>query len=271
MNVDTLIPNSHSPLPIFTDTHCHIHDREFFPDGGEKPYDQARAAGVRRMLCVGTDTRSSEAAVQFCADKEGAFAVVGIHPHDAEKELPNSDRFLKWCHEQAGNIVGVGEIGLDYHYNHSPREKQIELLEKQIDLALSLELPISFHVRDAFEDFWPIFDNFKGVRGVLHSFTDSVENMEMGLERGLFIGINGITTFARERDAVTRAVPLDAIVLETDAPFLTPTPLRGRINEPGNIVLIASYVAGFRDTTVEALSQRTEHNVNRIFFLNKQL
>ena len=250
-----------------TDTHCHIHDPEFFPDGGDEPYERALKAGVERVFCVGTDIRSSKKTIEFSANKEGAYAIVGIHPHDSEKETQSAGKFFDWCREHKGKkLIGIGEIGLDYHYNNSPRDTQLSLLEKQIDLALTLDVPISFHVRDAFDDFWPLFDNFKGVRGVLHSFTDSVENMEKGLERGLYIGINGIATFAKGRDEVTTAVPLEKILLETDAPFLTPVPLRGKINEPGNVSLIASYVAELRGITVEELSQRTERSVDRLFF-----
>lgn len=251
----------------FTDTHCHIHDPEFFPNGGDEPYEDALSKGVNRIFCVGTDSASSKAAVEFAANKDAAFAVIGVHPHDAEKELPAIDDFLAWCRVQAGpKCIGVGEIGLDYYYNNSPREKQIQLLEKQIEMAQLMGLPISFHVRDAFDDFWPIFDTFKGVRGVLHSFTDSSKNMEKGLERGLFVGVNGIATFAKDRDEITMAIPDESLLFETDAPFLTPVPLRGKINVPGNVPLIASYVAELRGTTVEELSQRTEQNVTRLFF-----
>jgi TatD DNase family protein len=251
----------------FTDTHCHIHDPEFFPDGGDEPYRDALSKGVLRQFCVGTDINSSKKAVGFCTERDGAFAVVGIHPHDAKKDLPETALFFEWCAEQKGQkLVGVGEIGLDYYYDNSPREQQVELLEKQIDLALQLGLPISFHVRNAFDDFWPIFDNFSGIRGVLHSFTDTTQTMEKGLERGLYVGVNGIATFARDRDEVTKAIPLDKLLFETDAPFLTPVPLRGKVNVPGNVPLIASYVAELRGATVEELSQRTEQNVTRLFF-----
>lgn len=251
----------------FTDTHCHIHDPEFFPNGGDEPYSDALTKGVKRVFCVGTDIRSSKKAVEFCAGKDSVFAVVGIHPHDAKKDLPESGEFFEWCMQQSGpKLVGVGEIGLDYFYENSPRGQQIELLEKQIDLAVRLNLPVCFHVRDAFDDFWPIFDNFSGIRGVLHSFTDTIENMEKGLKRGLYVGVNGIATFARDRDEVTKAIPLDKLLLETDAPFLTPVPLRGKVNVPGNVPLIASYVAELRGATVEELSQRTEQNVTRLFF-----
>ena len=253
--------------PVFTDTHCHVHDQQFFPNDGKEVYERALSSGVKRMFCVGTDFSSSREAIKFCAKKEGSYAIIGIHPHDAKKELPNSQKFVEWSNEQLGRkVVGIGEIGLDYYYNHSPRKQQIEILEQQIELACSLALPISFHVRDAFADFWPIFDNHKGIRGVLHSFTDNLQNMQKGLERGLYIGVNGIATFARDRDEITRAIPLKSMLLETDAPFLTPTPLRGKINEPGNIPHIASFVADLRGITVEELSQKTERNVNRLFF-----
>ena len=264
---EELSSNSHLPIALFTDTHCHIHDPEFFPSGGDEAYEHARESGVLRMFCVGTDSASSKRAVEFSADKTGVYAILGIHPHDTEEESGSFSDFSVWCKEQQSEkVVAVGEIGLDYYYENSPRARQIELLEKQIELSLALGLPISFHVRDAFDDFWPIFDTIPGITGVLHSFTDTLENMEKGLERGLYIGVNGIATFARDRDEVTKAIPIDRMVFDTDAPFLTPVPLRGKVNVPGNVPLIASFVAELRGTTVEELSQRTERNVNRLFF-----
>ncbi len=260
---------THNPelKTVFTDTHCHIHDLSLFPRGGEAEYEQALAAGVHRMICVGTDSESSKMTLPFVEKHPAAYASFGIHPHDSTKELPQFDAFNEWClTHNSEKVVAVGEIGLDYHYMNSPREAQISLLEKQIDLAQKMNVPISFHVRDAFQDFWPLLSNFTGIRGVLHSFTDSVENMEKGLENGLYIGVNGIATFAKDCDEVTSAIPLEKILLETDAPYLTPSPLRGKINEPGNVVYIASYVAALRGITVEELSRGTEANVTRLFF-----
>lgn len=252
---------------VFTDTHCHIHDPEFFSDNRDESFEHALEMSVERVFCVGTDVRSSEESIVFCSDKKGAFSIVGIHPHDSEREATESEKFFEWCHTIVGKkLIGIGEIGLDYYYNHSPRDVQISMLEKQIDLALTLKLPISFHVRDGFDDFWPIFDNFSGITGVLHSFTDSVDNMNKGLARGLYIGVNGIATFSRERDEVTKSVPLERVLFETDAPFLTPVPFRGKINKPGNIPHIVSFVAEIRDIPLEELSQRAEQNVDRLFF-----
>jgi TatD DNase family protein len=254
-------------MSIFTDTHCHIHDSAFFPDGGKAEYERALKAGIHRVVCVGTDSRSSREALVFSDNHDKAYASFGIHPHDSSVELPTFNAFSAWCLEnKSEKVVAIGEIGLDYYYMHSPREQQIELFEKQIDLALRLDLPIIFHVREAFDDFWPIFSNFKGIRGVLHSYTDDITNMEEGLGKGLYIGVNGIATFAPGRDEITRAIPLEKILLETDAPYLTPKPIRGKINEPGNVGYIASYVAELRGITVEELSRATEANSTGLFF-----
>lgn len=250
-----------------TDTHCHIHDSEFFPDGGEEPYRQALADGVHQMICVGTDVRSSMQAYDFANNHEAAFASFGIHPHDSKKEAEGFDDFANWCHKhKTDKTVAIGEIGLDYHYNNSPRDAQIALLEKQIALALELDLPISFHVREAFGDFWAIFNNFPGIRGVLHSFTDSLTTLEKALSYDLYIGVNGIVTFSSAVKDVVANTPLESIILETDAPFLTPAPLRGKINVPGNVGITASYVAALRDITVEELSWVTEVATTRLFF-----
>lgn len=251
----------------WTDTHCHIHDTEFFPDGGQTPYERALESGVSRLICVGTDSRSSREAVQFAAERDGCFASVGIHPHDAKTELAGFDEFAAWSSTAKNEkLVAVGEIGLDYYYNNSPRDQQIELFGRQIALAQQLGVPIIFHVRDAFDDFWPIFDSFQGLKGVVHSFTDSLQNMEKALTRGLFIGVNGIATFARDRDEVTKAIPLERLLLETDAPFLTPAPYRGKINEPAFVTHVARFVADLHSISLEELSDTTEKNATKLFF-----
>lgn len=252
---------------IFSDTHCHIHDPKFFADGGQLEYERAITAGVKRLLVVGTGSDSSKAAMGFAKQRPGVLACLGIHPHDAKTELDGIDQFLDWCKANVGEKFGaVGEIGLDYYYMHSSREQQIELFEKQLGLATELNLPVSFHARDSFTDFWPILDNFPTVRGVLHSFTDNLNNMEEGLKRDLFVGINGIATFARERDPVSLAVPLEKILLETDAPFLTPVPYRGRVNEPAFVPSVAKFIADLRNISLEELSEATEKNATTLFF-----
>lgn len=172
-------------------------------------------------------------------------------------------------------IVAIGECGLDYYYSHSPKVDQIKALRFQIELALQHDLPLIFHVRDAFDDFWQIFDSYQGLRGVVHSFTDTQKNLEKLLNRGLFVGINGIMSFTKHewQLEVAKAIPLERLVLETDAPFLTPAPLRGKVNTPANICLVAEFLANLRGESPEALAKATTHNAFALFKLiaNKNL
>ncbi len=249
----------------FTDTHCHIHDLEFFPSGGEGLYERALKAGVGRMICVGTDVTSSRAAFSFANDHDGSYVTLGIHPHEAKLGLRAVDE-LEAMMADNSKIVGIGEVGLDYYYDNSPRTVQQDMLHAQIELAQRYDLPLNFHVRSAFDDFWPIFDEYQGLKGVLHSYTDNQQNLEAALSRGLYIGTNGIVTFASDRQDITKTIPLDRMLLETDAPFLTPKPYRGKINEPAFVINIAQFVADLRSISLEELSHETEKNAQKLFF-----
>lgn len=252
----------------FTDTHCHIHEESYAESTAA--YERAMEAGVTRLLCVGTDIKSSKEAVEFALKHENAWAVIGIHPHEAKRDGEHLEALRALLENDASRarIVGIGEIGLDYFYNHSPREVQLEVLKAQIDLAQEFDLPISFHVREAFDDFWPIFDSYEGLRGVLHSFTDNQTNLDIALSKGLFIGVNGIATFAKDKKSVYEAIPLEKILLETDAPFLTPVPNRGKVNEPAFITFVAQYLSDLHSVSLKELSAATQRNATTLF-LNK--
>ncbi|MEP6710548.1 MAG: TatD family hydrolase, partial [Candidatus Saccharibacteria bacterium] len=200
---------------------------------------------------------------EFAANHEHVFASIGVHPHDT-KDGHKIDTLFG-----AKRLVAVGEIGLDYFYSHSPRDVQIEALQAQIELALKHDLPIIFHVREAFDDFWPIFDNFKGIRGELHSFTDNQINLEEGLGRGLFIGVNGISTFTKDekQKELFATIPLTKLLLETDAPFLTPVPFRGKVNEPAFVRNVAEHQATIRHMTLEDIARATTTNATALFAL----
>lgn len=169
----------------------------------------------------------------------------------------------------ANGIVAVGEIGLDYYYSHSQRNIQIEALQAQIEVALRHNLPVIFHIREAFDDFWPIFDGFHGIRGVLHSFTDTQENLEEGLKRGLFIGVNGISTFTKDKaqQAMFQNIPLEKLLLETDAPYLTPAPFRGTVNEPAFVREVAQHQATIRDMPFSEIAAVSTANAEALFAL----
>lgn len=146
---------------------------------------------------------------------------------------------------------------------------QIQALEAQIQLALDHNLPIIFHVREAFADFWPIFDNFRGIRGELHSFTDTQLNLDEGLKRGLYVGVNGISTFTKDplQQAMFANIPLEKMLLETDAPFLTPTPFRGKVNEPAFVRNVAEHQAAVRELPLEQIAAATTANAHALFAL----
>lgn len=247
------------------DSHCHVHDLQFFPDNREEVYDRAIQSGVA-MLCVGTSQTDSRQAIEFVAERDMAWAVVGVHPHDTKDGYVEIGQILA---EKHAKVVGVGEIGLDYYYNHSDRDTQIAALEQQLQWALDYDLPVSFHVREAFDDFWPVLDNFQGIRGVLHSYTDTPENLERGFARGLYVGINGISTFTKQtwQQEMYASIPLDKICLETDAPFLTPAPFRGTMNESGFVGRVAEHLAATHHVAVSEVSAQTTANTRKLFFI----
>ena len=197
---------------MLIDTHCHIHESSYPLDAIEV-LKRAREAGVEKLICVGTNEQSSFEAVAFATTHNNVFASIGVHPHDTKDGWSNLTDSVKLDDK----VVAIGEIGLDYFYNHSTREVQIDALQAQIELALKHDLPIIFHVREAFDDFWPIFDNFRGIRGELHSFTDTQNSLEAGLKRGLYVGVNGISTFTKDeaQRSLFHTIPLDRLRLET--------------------------------------------------------
>jgi TatD DNase family protein len=249
---------------MLIDTHCHIH--EPYKLEVDETIKKAHEAEVDAIICVGTSEESSRLAVSFAEAHEEAFASIGVHPHDTKEGY---EAIAAIADTGSPKLVAVGEIGLDYFYTHSPRELQIEALKQQIAVAVAHDLPIIFHVREAFDDFWPIFDSFKGIRGVLHSFTDSRENMVKAVEKGLYIGVNGISTFTKDeaQKVMFDSIPLENLIFETDAPFLTPVPYRGKVNEPAYVKVIAEYHAQRRGLSLEALSDATSHNARTLFNL----
>ena len=256
------------------DTHSHIFASNY-PLDAEEVLARAQAAGVTRIVCVGTDLQTSHEALDFAHAHQGCWASVGLHPHDASQGAKVLARLRKLAQQEprtggSRKLVAIGECGLDYFYQHSPKEAQATALRAQIELALEFDLPLIFHVREAFDDFWPMFDRYQGIRGVLHSFTDTQKNLDMALARGLYIGVNGIVTFTKLewQLEVARRIPLDKMVLETDAPFLTPAPLRGKINESTHVSLVCGFIAELRREPAEHIAAHSTHNALTLFSLS---
>ncbi|MEO5499399.1 MAG: TatD family hydrolase [Candidatus Saccharimonadales bacterium] len=254
----------------FTDTHCHIHETRY--DDPEGALARAAEQGVKRLICVGTDEDTSNKAVVFARKHENVWASVGLHPHDATSGAPTVEKLEELLKDDKNvhvpKIVAIGECGLDYFYEHSPKDTQVAMLEAQLDLATRYNLPVIFHVREAFDDFWPILSNFQGIRGVLHSFTDTMSNMEKGLSLGLYVGVNGIATFSKDEKQrkMFATIPVNSLLLETDSPFLTPVPHRGIVNEPAFMTHVAHYLANLQAINLEELSRATERNATTLFF-----
>jgi TatD DNase family protein len=250
---------------MLIDTHCHIHESIFEGDADEA-LARARDAGVEKVICVGTNEESSRLSLEFSSSREGVYSSIGVHPHDTKDGW---DKISELVQGGGQKLIAIGEIGLDYFYTHSPKEVQIKALEQQLQLAIDYNLPVIFHVREAFSDFWPIIDNFSGVRGELHSFTDTKENMEKGLKRGFYIGVNGISTFTKDetQKEMFAGIPLQKMLLETDAPFLTPAPFRGKVNEPAFVREVARFNADARGVLFDEITSVTTANATALFNL----
>lgn len=256
------------------DTHCHIHDDEF-PNDGTVALREAREAGVSDVVCVGTDAKYSQQAVAFARANDGAWASVGLHPHDAQ-HIDDMVTVAKLA--GAEKVVAIGECGLDYYYDNSPRDVQKSVLRQHFELAAEHNLPMIFHIRgsvedssDAYRDFWPIFEEFN-TRGVVHSFSAHHKQLQQIVEHNLFVGVNGIATFMKpgpQLDAIA-SVPLEKLLLETDAPLLTPVPYRGKINEPKYITTILAFLAELRDDTNENIGNTTSVNAQNLFGIPAQ-
>lgn len=248
------------------DTHCHLHDKRF-DDDRAAAIAHAREAGVDRMISVGCDIEDSRRALAT-AREYGLFASAGVHPHEAEGVTPG---YVQTLREFASDerVVAIGETGLDYYYNYSPRDDQIRVLREQIELARERKLPLIFHQRDAFDDFLDVLrDDFAGLRGVVHCFTGDAEQAEtLVREFDLKLGIGGVLTFKTAqslRDAVVR-VGLDAVVLETDAPYLAPVPMRGKRNEPAFVPYVARTLSELFGIDIAEVGEITGRNAAALF------
>ncbi len=252
-----------------TDTHCHIH----FPDYQLDPravLDEAQKEGVKRLICVGCTLSDSQMAIDFASSNPGCWASIGLHPHEAEIYVNDTvllDKFRDLANKP--KVVAIGETGLDYHYMHSSKEDQKKLFRFQLELASVNQKPLIFHVREAFDDFWKIYDEYPSLTGVIHSFSAGQKELDEILARELYVGLNGIMTFTKnaEQLAAAKTVPLQKLLLETDAPFLTPAPERGTICQPKHVVVTANFLSNLRNESLEELAAATTHNAIKLFGL----
>ena len=244
------------------DNHCHL------PAGpqGDAWVEAARAAGVERMITVGVNLERSVEAIEIAARHDGVFATVGVHPHEATNGMAGIPELAS-----GDGVVAVGEAGLDYYYDHSPREVQRAVFAAHIELAHESGLPLVIHSRDAWNDTFAVLDEARvPERTVLHCFTGGPAEAERALERGIMISVSGIVTFdnAEELRAAVRLCPLTSLMVETDSPYLAPVPHRGKKNEPANVVHVGQAVAGVVGASVAEVAQATTANAEAFYGLD---
>lgn len=251
---------------MLVDSHAHLDFAEFEPDR-EAVMARARAVGVVAVLNVGADLESSRAAVALAERYDFIYAAVGIHPHDASTLTPSGLEELRALARHP-KVVAIGEIGLDYYRDLSPRPVQRQAFADQLALAAELGLPVVIHSREALNDTLAILRGWTG-GGVLHSYSGGPERLEEVLTLGVSIGISGPVTFANAHRlrAVAAAVPLNRLLIETDCPYLTPEPYRGRRNEPAYVWYVAGAVARVRGISAEEVAHITTENAAHLFRL----
>ncbi|MEM7273643.1 MAG: TatD family hydrolase [Actinomycetota bacterium] len=248
---------------MWFDNHCHLTSLDLDP---VEVVQAAGDAGVSRLLTVGCTVPDSRAAAQIADRFDNVWATAGVHPHDAKDGLDGLDAAL-----DHPKVVAVGECGLDYHYDNSPRQEQAESFVRQIAMANQRDLALVIHTREAWDDTFDILDR-EGMpaRTVFHCFTGGPDEAVAAVERGGYVSFSGIITFKSARDLRDAAalVPADRLLVETDSPYLAPVPLRGKKNRPANVAIVGEYVAELLDVPAEDLAATTTANAMAMFGLS---
>ena len=254
-----------SDRPGWVDNHCHL-------DGEQDPRSavaDARAAGVRELVTVGTDVARSAACIQLAEHIEHLWATAGVHPHDATQGTDELADLVDRTLERGDHrLVAIGECGLDYHYDHSPRDVQRRAFAAQIALAHRCGLPLVIHTREAWDDTFDLLEQVgMPERTVFHCFTGGPVEAERALDMGAFLSVSGIVTFKKSEGlrAIVKDVPLDRILVETDAPYLAPVPFRGKRNEPAYVAHTAACVAEVKGVDAAELARISTENFFRLF------
>ena len=251
---------------MFIDSHAHIQLDRFDSDRSVV-IERAKNSQVSIILVVGFDISTSHLAVELADRYDHIYATVGLHPHDAKRFTPQTLMEIALLAEHP-KVVALGEMGLDYHRNLSPKSVQKRVFEEQLDLATQLDLPIVVHNRNAFDDILSILENHSQLTGgVLHCFSENTKSMDRVIDVGFHIGIGGPVTYKKSQDLkqVVKVMPADSFLIETDCPWLAPQLRRGKRNEPAYITEIATKIAELRKVTIESVGQTSSQNFRKLF------
>lgn len=245
------------------DTHAHIYDKQFKPDFDE--IIDRISKELEFIVSIGYDLESSEKSVNLAEKYPFIYGVVGVHPTDIKKYNDAVERKLE---ELAGNekVVAIGEIGLDYHWMEDPKEIQEDIFRRQMELSRRVGLPVVIHTRDAMEDTVKILEDYKDIGGIMHCYPGSYETAEKLIDRYYF-GIGGVVTFKNNKvtKETVKKLPIEKIVIETDCPYLTPEPFRGKRNEPVYVRYIAEEIARIKEMSLEKVIEITTENAKKVY------
>ena len=252
---------------MFIDTHCHVSEEYY--DDIDKVMEENKSSGIEKIIISGCEKEEIKSTINYINKYDMAYATIGYYPSEADS-INDKDIFnLEDLIINNKKIVGVGEIGLDYHYGKENIDKQKDLFEKQLSLAEKLKLPVVIHSRDATKDTIDILHKYM-VRGVIHCFSGSLETANIYISMGYKLGIGGVVTFKNSKlYQVIEKVDISNIVLETDSPYLTPEPYRGKTNSSKYIPIVAKKIADIKNINIDEVSKKTLDNTHNIFDLNK--
>ena len=245
------------------DTHCHIY-QEYYEDI-PKLIDEIKAAGIDMIIVNGCDMKSNLEVIELVKKYDIVYGALGFHPTELED---NTDECMKWLEEHIclDKIVAIGEIGLDYHYDNYKKNKQIDVFKRQLDIASKYNKPVIVHSRDAIQDTYDIMSKYK-LRGSIHAFSGSLEMALKFIKLGYYIGVGGVCTFKNAKNIVNviNNIDLEYILLETDSPYLSPEPYRGKINSPKNVLVIAKKISEIKDIQLSLVIETTTKNAYKLF------
>ncbi|WP_326910603.1 TatD family hydrolase [Sedimentibacter sp. MB31-C6] len=253
----------------YVDSHAHLDDDRFNDDRDEL-INSLKNNGIDLVLNPGADLKSSKNAVNIANKYKNIYAAIGCHPHDSKYMTYETIEIFKE-YTKNEKVVGIGEIGLDYYYDNSDREVQKKWFREQIKLAKDVDLPYIVHDRDAHEDVYRIIneEHYDGTRGIIHCFSSSVEMAKEFIKLGFMISLGGPVTFkkAKTPKLVAKEIPLEYLLIETDSPYLTPVPYRGKRNEPSYVKYVAEEIAIIKNLPVEVVAEQTKENFKKLFKL----
>ena len=248
---------------MFTDTHCHLSKEDY--DNIDEVIERAKVNRVNRLIICGCDKKSIIESIEIANHYDNIYLEIGFHPSEANITTEEDINWLDDLITKNRKVVAVGEIGLDYHWDKDNKDKQKDLFRKMISLSKKHNLPVVIHSRDAFQDTYDILKEEK-VIGDIHCFSGNLENAKMYIDLGFVIGIGGVLTFKNTnlKETISK-IDLKNIILETDSPYLSPEPFRGKQNEPKNVYYVAEEIARIKGLKLEEISTITEDNIERVF------